>query len=211
MSFVPFLPSEIVLGTVTNVKEAVHWLGYSYLSVRMTRNPLHYGLTYNDLALDPTLEGYKRNIIQDAARSLKASQMAVFDERTGQFYVTELGRVASHFYIRHQSIQLLNATLREHMNEGEILHMIAQSSEFESMAVRDEELPELDELVRTSCHFSVKGGAETKVGKINVLMQAYVARPRIESFSLTADMMYCSQNVPRIMRALFEVRGREAA
>jgi activating signal cointegrator complex subunit 3 len=57
------------------------------------------------------------------------------------------------------------------------------------MAVRDEELPELDELVRSSCHYNVKGGAESKVGKINVLMQAYIARPRIESFSLTADCM----------------------
>jgi hypothetical protein len=35
--------------------------------------------------------------------------------------------------------------------------------------------------------------------------QAYMARPRVESFSLTADMMYISSNCPRIMRALFEI------
>ena len=36
-------------------------------------------------------------------------------------------------------------------------------------------------------------------------MQAYVGRARAESFSLTADMMYVSQNAPRICRALFEI------
>ena len=35
--------------------------------------------------------------------------------------------------------------------------------------------------------------------------QAYVTRARMESFSLTADMMYVSQNAPRICRALFEI------
>ena len=35
--------------------------------------------------------------------------------------------------------------------------------------------------------------------------QAYVSRARMESFSLTADMMYVSTNAPRICRALFEI------
>ena len=33
------LSAEIVLGTVSNVKEAVNWLAYTYLYVRMLRNP----------------------------------------------------------------------------------------------------------------------------------------------------------------------------
>ncbi len=35
--------------------------------------------------------------------------------------------------------------------------------------------------------------------------QAWIGRMRLESFSLTADLMYCSQNAPRIMRAIFEI------
>jgi hypothetical protein len=37
------------------------------------------------------------------------------------------------------------------------------------------------------------------------LPQAYVSRARVDSFSLVADMMYCSQNAPRICRALHEI------
>lgn len=36
-------------------------------------------------------------------------------------------------------------------------------------------------------------------------MQAYVSRARVDSFSLTADMMYVSSNAPRIARSVFEI------
>ena len=87
---------------------------------------------------------------------------------------------------------------------AQLLAMLAESSEFENMAVREDELPELDALAR-DCPYDVRGGAENKQGKINILLQAYIARARMESFSLTADMMYVSQNAPRICRALFEI------
>ena len=56
----------------------------------------------------------------DAARELERSKMARFDERSGNLYVTDLGRVASHFYIRHSSIVVFNEHLRSHMTESEV-------------------------------------------------------------------------------------------
>ena len=38
--------------------------------------------------------------------------MAVFDDRSGALYVTDLGRVASHYYIRHRSMEMFNANLK---------------------------------------------------------------------------------------------------
>ena len=35
--------AEIALGTVSNVNEGVRWLGYTYLYVRMRKNPFFYG------------------------------------------------------------------------------------------------------------------------------------------------------------------------
>lgn len=37
------LNAEISLGTVMNVPDAVEWLGYTYLFVRMKKNPFIYG------------------------------------------------------------------------------------------------------------------------------------------------------------------------
>lgn len=38
------LNAELVLGTIQSVKEAVSWLGYSYLFIRMLRQPGLYGI-----------------------------------------------------------------------------------------------------------------------------------------------------------------------
>lgn len=46
--------------------------------------------------------------------------MARFDERSGNLYVTELGRVASHYYIRHASIVAYNELLKPRMSEAEV-------------------------------------------------------------------------------------------
>lgn len=107
-------------GTVTNVKEAVAWLGYTYLFVRMKKNPLVYGISWDEIATDGELLGRRKALITDAARELERSRMARFDERSGNLYVTDLGRVASHFYIRHCSIVVFNEHLKSHMAESEV-------------------------------------------------------------------------------------------
>ena len=56
----------------------------------------------------------------DAARQLESSKMARFDERSGNLYVTELGRVASHFYVKHNTIVIFNEALKRHMSEAEV-------------------------------------------------------------------------------------------
>ena len=52
-----------------------------------------------------------------------------------------------------------------------MLSMIAQSSEFENVAVREEELQELDRLMMDAAPFECKGGPENKHGKVSVLLQ----------------------------------------
>jgi antiviral helicase SLH1 len=37
------LNAEISLGTVANINDAVQWLGFTYLYVRMRKNPFYYG------------------------------------------------------------------------------------------------------------------------------------------------------------------------
>ena len=46
---------------MTNVREASLWLSYTYLFVRMLRNPLAYGVGWEELTADPRLEGRRYN------------------------------------------------------------------------------------------------------------------------------------------------------
>lgn len=82
-SLVDNLNAELVLGTVTNVREGVAWLKYTYMYGRMTRNPLAYGVTPEAAAVDPGLEVHCRDLVSAAARVLHESKMATYDERSG--------------------------------------------------------------------------------------------------------------------------------
>ena len=56
---------------MTNVREATLWLSYTYLFVRMLKNPLAYGVPWHELSADPRLEGRRKVLISDAARQLE--------------------------------------------------------------------------------------------------------------------------------------------
>ncbi|KAF2937977.1 hypothetical protein DAI22_03g087400 [Oryza sativa Japonica Group] len=199
------LNAEVALGTVTNVREACAWLGYTYLFIRMKTNPLVYGIAWEEVIGDPSLGSKQRAFIIDAARALDKAKMMRYDEKSGNFYCTELGRIASHFYLQYSSVEAYNEMLRRHMNESEVINMVAHSSEFENIVVREEEQDELESLFKNACPHDIKGGPTDKHGKISILIQVYISRAPIDSSSLHSDAQYISQSLARIMRALFEI------
>jgi replicative superfamily II helicase len=150
------LNAEISLGTVTNVDEAIKWLGYSYLAVRMRKNPFHYGLDWKVIEEDPTLHKRFGDLIKIAGRHLHKAQMIVYDERTGYLTPKDLGRTASSFYIRGSSIEIFNEMMRPTMTEADVLSMVSMSTEFENIKVREEEVIELKQHLENYCYCSVR-------------------------------------------------------
>lgn len=199
------LNAEVSLGTICNVQEAIEWLSYTYLFVRMRINPQVYGLNYSDVEDDPSLDAKRRQLIHASAMALDKARMIRYNERTGDLNVTDLGRTASHFYIKYDTIEVFNELLKPVMNESEVLNMMANASEFQQLKVRDDEMDELDELNQDSCEVPVKGGSENLHGKVNIMMQTYLSRGFVKSFSLVSDMSYINQNAVRIARGLFQI------
>lgn len=74
----------------------------------------------SQIIADPSLTLKQRALVAEAARSLDKAKMMRFDEKSGNFYCTELGRVASHFYIQYSSVETYNEMLKRHMNESEV-------------------------------------------------------------------------------------------
>ena len=59
--------------------------------------------------------------------------------------------------------------------------------------VRDDEMDELDILRRENCEYDPAGGSENIHGKVNILLQTYLSRGRVKSFSLISDIAYIAQ------------------
>lgn len=204
-NLVDAMNAEISLGTVTNIDEAVAWLGYTYLYVRMRKNPLLYGMDHIQAAEDPLLGKRRHELITVAAKKLHQTQMIVFDERTGLMTPKDLGRIGSNYYIQHTSIEIFNQLMKPRMTEADVLAMISVSGEFDNIKVRDEESKELTKLMENGAPCQVKGGAENTYGKVNILLQSFISRAHVDDFALVSDSAYVSQNAGRIVRALFEI------
>ncbi|KAB0398837.1 hypothetical protein E2I00_005247, partial [Balaenoptera physalus] len=240
------LPFKIALGTVTNVEEAVKWISYTYLYVRMRANPLVYGIShkayqvensFTKKKIDPTLAKHREQLVIEVGRKLDKARMIRFEERTGYFSSTDLGRTASHYYIKYNTIETFNELFDAHKTESDIFAIVSKAEEFDQIKVREEEIEELDALLNSFCELSAPGGVENSYGKINILLQTYISRGEVDSFSLISDSAYVAQimkissetdlrialqyktygffmigtqkNAARIVRALFEIALRK--
>lgn len=155
-SVVDNLNAELSLGTITNVDEAVTWLSYTYLYVRMRKNPLVYGMDHTEPAEDPLLGKKRRDIIVTAAKNLHKAQMIIFDEKTGHLTPKDLGRIASNYYISYNSVNTYNSLMKPRMTEADVLDVVSRSTEFENVKSRDNEQSELSKLLDHACPCNVK-------------------------------------------------------
>lgn len=69
--------------------------------------------------MDPALELYRKDLVVESGRKLDKARMIRFDERTGYFASTDLGRTASHFYIKYNTIEV-NALRRPTRSLGSL-------------------------------------------------------------------------------------------
>ena len=201
------LNAEIALGTVTSIPEAVQWIGYSYLFVRMRRNPMAYGIDWTEFQDDPSLVQRRRQLAIQAARTLQKCQMIIFNETTEELRSKDIGRIASQYYILHTSVQIFNTMMQPFSTEADILKMIAMSGEFDNVQSRDNESKELTRM-RENDHVvpcQVEGGIDQAQTKTNILLQAFISKVQPEDFALTNDLNYVAQQSGRICRALFMI------
>ncbi|KAJ9224018.1 hypothetical protein DTO207G8_8311 [Paecilomyces variotii] len=199
------LNAEISLGTVTSVAEAVQWLGYSYLFVRMKREPRNYGIDWAEIRDDPMLVQRRRQLIIQAARVLQKSQMIIFNEKTEELRAKDVGRIASQYYVLQTSIEIFNEMMHAQASEADVLRMISMSGEFDNIQSRDNESKELERLREEAVQTEVEGGNDSAHAKTNILLQSYISRARLEDFALVSDSAYVAQNAARICRALFMI------
>lgn len=199
------LNAEIALGTVTSVPEAIAWMGYSYLFVRMKRNPTAYGIEWAEIERDPNLVQRRRDLIIRAARVLQQSQMIIFNETTEELRSKDVGRIASQFYVLQTSVEIFNTMMQPQATEADVLKMISMSGEFDNITSRDSEEKELKRLKDSAAPCDIEGGIGTQQGKTNVLLQSYISKANLEDFTLVSDTAYVAQNAARICRALFMI------
>ncbi|CAF3494333.1 unnamed protein product [Rotaria socialis] len=124
------LNAEIVLGTVQNICEAAKWLNYTYLYIRMIKEPQLYGVSNESLLVDKYLFQGCLDLIHSAAIQSDTSHLIHYDRKTGSFQITEHGRIASHYYCTHETIVIYNQLFKVTLSEIDLFRIFSLSSEF---------------------------------------------------------------------------------
>lgn len=57
---------------------------------------------------DPQLGNKRSELVTQAARQLQLAKMIRFDELTNSFIITDLGRIAARYYLRHQTVEVFS-------------------------------------------------------------------------------------------------------
>jgi antiviral helicase SLH1 len=96
----------------------------------------HTGVPYDEVIEDPRLGGRRTQLVIAAAKKLAECRMIAYDAYSGALTITDLGRIAAKYYIRHASIEIFNKEFRVRMTEADVLTMLAKSTEV-SMTVTE--------------------------------------------------------------------------
>lgn len=188
-----------------------------------------YGISLEAARADPMLMAQREKLCRQAAERLDDARMARYDKRSGAISGTDVGRIGSHYYLRHESVREFGERLQEHASDAAIMAVVCSAYEFEQLQPRTDEIPELDRLrLSPACPLHARAGvrvpldgdnlsfmppelakiADEAAGKAACLLQAHVSRAPISSFTLASDAAYVAKNAARVCRALYEVALR---
>ena len=103
---------------------------HRYLYVRVVRNPMAYGIPWDQKDDDPMMQQWCASMVEDAAKRLDDCRMIRFDKKSGNLAVTALGRTASHYYLKFPTIKIFNKVLHSHMTYTDCIAALCSAEEF---------------------------------------------------------------------------------
>ncbi|AFM98607.1 ski2-like helicase [Encephalitozoon hellem ATCC 50504] len=205
--------AEIYLGTIEDVSTAMVWLKNTFMYIRMSKNPMQYGVSMEDLHdEDKALSDY---VVLTCKRLEECGMVRIYkrrigDFRTWKFCSTEYGRIASMHYLSHETIEGWLKEMEDVYDEDSILKICFESKELSSLGCREED----EEAIKELCsEMGMK--YEVSIGcKLMTLVKAYIKRHPITRFSLVCDAEHVVKNLRRVLMGLCQIfmfQGRHLA
>jgi pre-mRNA-splicing helicase BRR2 len=101
----------------------------------MLKSPGLYGVGVDYPDDDTGLIQKRADIVRSAAVLLEKCQLLKYERTTRRFQSTELGRIASHYYVTYNSVMTYAQHLRQNMSTLELFRVFALSNEFRLLPV----------------------------------------------------------------------------
>lgn len=130
------LNAEVATGTVRNLQDAINYLTWTFFLRRLLQNPSYYGLESID---ESYVNRFLSDLVRGALDTLMEAGCVSLDEDSGQVSSLPAGRVASTYYLRHETMAIFQERLSSGMSAKDVLDALCSSSEYEELPVRHNE------------------------------------------------------------------------
>lgn len=197
--------AEIAIGNILNLNDAINWLKLTYFSIRLKKNPNAYNYMMKEIK-NMTQDEILGEIATKSLDNLNKFKLIRFVRSNSSVHSTELGRIASKYYMSHQSIAAFYEKLTDNMYDYDLLLLFSKTEEFSNMRITQEEKQELETLKSKFDIFKSQTYDESELSKPVVLLQTHLKGGyEFKNSSLHMDMLYIIDNSSRIMRAVLEI------
>lgn len=209
--------AEIAMGTVTNIRDCLEYLTWTYFFRRLVVNPSYYGL---EVASPENIEKFLLDLSTGVMKDLQQYQCVSVKE-AGDFAPTVLGRITSYYYLHYRTTGLIKSRLDALMESGKfsatatedvnlellqvLVKLMTDAFEFSELPVRHNEdglNADLAKIVPWSTENMAMDSPHTKT---YLLLQAHfygIALPITDYINDTKSVL---DQVPRVLNAMVEV------
>ncbi|GFR39799.1 hypothetical protein Agub_g285, partial [Astrephomene gubernaculifera] len=203
--------AEIVAGTITSRQDAVDYLTWTYFFRRLLQNPSYYDLGGTDAE---SVNAYMSGLVAEALGQLEEAGCITQGDDDGDLgggggvvRPTPLGRIASFYYLRHQTLRQLGGVMRGGMGTREMLQALCSVSEFDELPVRHNE-DKINAALAREAGVRFPPDARTADDphtKASLLLQAHLSRLPPPIADYLTDTKSVLDNSARLLQALIDL------
>lgn len=201
------LNAEVSSGTIAALPDALQWLKSTYMWVRVTKNPTHYGIAAGLTA--NKLEQLLQKLCLTTLTELAEHGIVTIDADTYAIAPTELGHLMSKYYLAFATMQRFNALPATAGIEA-VLDALVGASELREIALRRGDKKELN-AVNKQLRFPRDGKINEREQKLHCLVQATLDGHKFEQWTLNNEAKTVFNHITRIVRCLAETVAAKAA
>ena len=203
---VDHLNAEIASGTLLTRQNCIEYLTWTYFYRRLTKNPAYYKLA-STKAED--LNDYLKGMVNISLSKLTLSGCIEYNSEDETVNATTLGRLASFYYLSHETIQYMNTSLLSEVPISGLIAILANAKEFFGLPVRHNE----DVLNESMMHLVPikvpKHDLENPHVKANLLIQGHIERcPLPITDYFTDTKMVLDQSI-RVLQGMIDVAAHK--
>lgn len=198
--------AEVVAGTIRSTQDCLDYMTWTYFYRRLLQNPSYYGLDN----VDPkAMNVYLSSLVSKALRTLQDSFCLEVDTDERSLISTALGKIASFYYMSHESIRLLYDSLQKDSSIERILKLLTQVKEYAELPVRhNEELINGD--LAKMCPIPVDSSTlDSPHTKAHLLFQGHFSRLQLPCSDYLTDLKSVLDQAIRLLQAIIDIVGNQ--